>query len=135
MGISMTDVNDCIVYDVPTPDGTLYLTIMEDDKGNAIAIRISIGKAGTVVRSWTEALMLVANKYMEKGGTLHDIIEALSSLTTSRVMYTSGKVPIRSGPEGIVYALTRYVQMKYREDAFNTPPKFPRILPREFSDD
>lgn len=131
----MHEVNECIVYDVPTPDGTLYLTIIEDDKGNAIAIRIAIGKAGTVVRSWTEAVMLLANRYLEKGGTIHDIIEALSDLATSRIMYTYGKVPIRSGPEGIVYALTRYVQKKYRDDEFNTPKPFPRIMPREFGND
>lgn len=108
----------CSVVRVKTTDGTMFVTIMEEDS-KPIEIHISIGKTGSQLRAWSDALSHVINLAMFKGSTIQEIIEVLSLITSDKIVY-DGRLPIRSGPEGLVVALRKYLKSK-GDEAYNGP--------------
>ena len=97
---------------VHTGNGTMYVFVLEDTRGVPVAIQATIGKCGTALFAWAYALAELANTILDKGGTLNEIIQALSNITSDNHSVTGNKVPIRSGPEGFKYALEMYQQDK-----------------------
>jgi len=98
-----------------TPDGTLYTIIMEDSNGHPKQIIASIGKAGSGIQAWTEALARMCSLALDNGSSLIEIESVLSNLTSDRLRaYKNGAV-CRSGPEGLVLALRLYRRDKFRE--------------------
>jgi hypothetical protein len=100
-----------------TPDGTLYTFIMEDEQGDPKQIKIVIGKAGTAVAAWADALESMINKLLLRGESLQEICEQLKDITTDK---SSGSrfgtsVVVRSGPEGLYTCLFRYLKGKKDE--------------------
>ena len=94
---------------VKTPDGMLYLLIMENKDKTIAGFRITIGKAGAPIAAWTYALSEMMNLALKQGASLDDIINTLRDITSDRVAYTM-TTPCRSGPEGVWQALMRYRQ-------------------------
>lgn len=100
-------------YRVPTPDGTLFLNIIEDSSGKMIGIDVNIGKAGSALRVWTHALSRITTMAIEKGATLEDLLTELSSQHSDRSIRIAKGIDIRSGIDGVYNAL-----MQYRADKF-----------------
>ncbi len=102
---------DTEIIRVKTPDGSLFVMILEDSNGRPIGIHLSIGKGGSSVLAWSDAVARVCSLVLDRGGTIGEIIDELSSITTDRTVNSNG-VPIRSGVEGLAFALRQYQQSK-----------------------
>lgn len=99
-----------------TPDGTMFVNIMEDNEtGKPCEIQIIIGKAGTNLRAWTDSVSRLVTMVLKCGGTLEDIITELSNTTSDKLIIDDSQVPVRSGPDGFVMALMKYKGHKYHE--------------------
>jgi hypothetical protein len=103
-----TQVFESEVIRAKTPDGTLYLLVLEKDK-KVEGFKISIGKAGAPVAAWASALAEVMTLALQKGATIEDLMATLSGITSDRVA-RSATSTCRSGPEGVWQALIKYRQ-------------------------
>jgi hypothetical protein len=92
-----------------TPDGTLYLLVMENKDKSIAGFKITIGKAGTPLAAWASSLAEMMNLALSKGATYEDIISILSGITSHRSVRTANS-ECRSGPEGVWQALIKYRQ-------------------------
>ena len=108
MGLKHLVPYNCSVIEQSTTDGRLYLTVVEDEAGKPIRITAEIGKAGSSLRAWTDAFSRIACIVLEKGGTIEDVMDELSNITTDRTVFDGKQKKIRSGPEGIVAAIQKY---------------------------
>lgn len=100
---------------VPTPDGTMYVTIMENENRRPFQILINIGKAGTSVSAWADALSRIVSKLFETGVGVNEIIEEFSLMGTDKVARMDDGSQVHSGPEGVAVALMRYRSGKFQE--------------------
>jgi hypothetical protein len=98
---------DCSTIRQDTPDGTMFVTIIEDEKAKPIEVLVSIGKTGTSIRAWTEAVQGLCNMVLSKGGGLTDIVNSIDSITTDKAYRN-----IRSGPEGLVRCISVYLRSR-----------------------
>lgn len=108
------EASNTISVRVPTPDGTAFVNIIEDENGKPMHIIVNIGKAGVSVAAWAEATSRLLTMLLERGVTLNELIDELSSITSEKVKIMSDNSKIRSGPEGIAVAF-----IKYRHGKFN----------------
>lgn len=114
---------DNITFNIPTPEGTANIIIVEHSPGVIYKIFFHIGKAGTGINAWAFALAEFVVSSLEHR-ELADIIGSLSGITSSRWIYSEQGVPCRSGPEALYLALLRYQniyrnispKVKYSED-------------------
>lgn len=112
------DKFDGITIQVPTPDGTMFVTILEDTTGRPMGIQIHIGKAGAPIAAWSHALARICSLALDKGADINDLVAELSSQTSDKTrMSTRGEV-VRSGVEGLWTAL-----MQYKRDKFDATAK------------
>lgn len=100
---------------VDTPDGRMYVAIMEDRNKRPSRIEIKLGKVGSPVSAWADALGRVISTALASGTPLHNIAEEISTITSSRSRIDSSGKTARSGPEGVVIALMQYRRAKYDE--------------------
>lgn len=107
------DKFDGITIQVPTPDGAMFVTIMEDVTSKPVGIQIHIGKAGGALAAWASALSRIMSLALDNGATINDLITELSSHTSDRRRETSKGESVRSGIEGIWTALMQYKRDKY----------------------
>lgn len=99
-------------WKVETPDGTMYVHILEQHE-MPVGFIVQIGKVGTNVFAWAEAMARMATRALPDIG-VHGVIEELSGITTSGLRRLARGEIIRSGPEGFAYALLRYKQEKFK---------------------
>ena len=105
-----------ITIGVDTPNGKMYVTLMDDDEGCLSEVLIHAGKAGGAVHAWASSLSRIMTTALERGAGVNDLIRDMSLQTTSeRTRNTVGDVTIRSGPDGVCFALMEYRRAKYRE--------------------
>lgn len=96
---------------VQTPDGTMYLIIMENEHGMPSRVDIQIGKSGTPIRAWSMATSDLINLCLDNGISLHQIVARIIGATSDRSRDNEeGKVS--SGPEGVAYAIFSYLRHK-----------------------
>lgn len=100
---------------VRTPDGTLFVTIMEDDDSNPIMIQVNGTKSGTSVAAWCDATARLCNIALRNGVDFMTLVQELSNITTSRALRLVTGAMCRSGPEGFAIALMRYRDGKNEE--------------------
>lgn len=105
--------NDCVVIRVETPEGTLYVNFIEDEAGQPFEVKIEIGKSGSTIRAWTEVTSRLISELLQAGKDVYDIIPIISNNTSDRIKRTKNNVLIRSGSDGVAYALYRYLDDKY----------------------
>lgn len=115
---------------VITPDGTMFVNISERDS-KPYRVDATIGKAGSAVNAWAQALSLSVTLALQNGISLYDIIEGLSNNATDRISYSNGRV-IRSGPDGLVNGLSIYVASKEAERIKLRPRRGPSFGGEEY---
>jgi hypothetical protein len=91
-------------FRVPSPDGPATVIISEMPSGPHI--QIFIGKAGTSVAAWSDALAAMTT-FALQSTSLDEVINALADITTDRIAFR-GDTYSRSGPEALVIALRTY---------------------------
>lgn len=96
-----------------TPDGTAYITIIEEVPGVILQINMSIGKAGSSLNSWCTAVAKLCTIFLNQGGTISDLIDVLFDIisSSSNRLRAGPDEPInRSGAEAMASALRKYLQ-------------------------
>lgn len=119
-------IRDSVQYTINTPDGKIYVFLMEKSPGVVEEIDVNIGKAGNAVAAWAFAVKEFINFALAKGTSLVEITSLLSSITSSRSTFLGQGVECRSGPEGLAIALRRYMNSHIKVDnsTFRRPPRF-----------
>jgi ribonucleoside-diphosphate reductase alpha chain len=99
---------------VETPDGTLFVHIIEDDEGNPVEVRLNIGKAGGPLQAWSSCAALLISLGLQKAANIYDMLETLCDIKADKLTVSSG-IPIYSGPDGLVQAFLTYLKEKEHE--------------------
>lgn len=106
---------ESITIQVPSPDGTMFVTIMEDNTGKPVGIDLHIGKAGASVAAWAQALSRMMTLALDHGSTINDLVVELSNMTSDKRRDTAAGEPIRSGVEAVWLALVKYKRDKFEK--------------------
>lgn len=118
---------------VQTPDGTMFVHVMELNSGVPYKIDLSIGKAGSAIQAWAQAVARLASLALRRGALLSELAEEISSITTDRLTVNGGRVT-RSGPDGIAQALVIYIQSKKPAVVKRKRRRGPSFYGEEFDD-
>lgn len=102
-------------YHVRTPEGMMYVIVMHEDM-KPVGIQVNIGKAGTTLAAWANAMSRVISLAFDHGASIPEIVQELSLQSSDRVSFNSNNVRIRSGPEGLAFALLRFQEEKNEHD-------------------
>lgn len=97
---------------VRTPDGTMFVNIMEKD-GQPFQVIINIGKAGSAVAAWAQALASMISAGLQAGVKFETFLTELSSITSSNLARTVHST-CTSGPEGVWQAFVRYRNDRFK---------------------
>ena len=101
---------------VRTPDGTMFVIVLDDDNGKPVGVQINIGKAGSSLSAWANATTALVTKMLDSGIGLNEVITELSELTTDKIVLSGdANIPVRSGPDGLCYALMEYRKSKFKD--------------------
>jgi ribonucleoside-diphosphate reductase alpha chain len=95
---------------VKTGEGTLYVTINEDDKG-LCEVFASIGKSGGSEAAQSEAISRLISLALRSGIDVHTIIKHLKGISGPYPVWDSGTL-ILSTPDAIGTVLERYLERK-----------------------
>lgn len=106
--MKMSDKYDAISYRIETPDGVMFIHIAtEDGKDLPSLMQINIGKSGTALSAWADAVARLATRLLPHVG-INGVIEEISGITADKVKNTIDGPSVRSGPEGIAVALLKH---------------------------
>lgn len=97
-----------------SPDGRLFVHVVEKD-GRPVEVRINIGKAGTNMAAWADAIGRLITRLLPVIG-IHGVIEELSGITSQGIRLLEQGNVCRSGPEGIAIALLIQRRAKFEEN-------------------
>lgn len=119
---------DSLTWKISVPDGTLFVTLSEYGK-KPWDLRLNLGKSGSTLNAWIYGLGRIISLALQYEVPMDEIIEELSGLTSDKVEKHLNKITIRSGPEGIAYALNQYVKAKKLEELDKEDLKSSRDYP------
>ncbi|HTC24404.1 MAG TPA: response regulator SirA, partial [Gemmatimonadales bacterium] len=94
-----------------TPLGTLYVTITEDDKGQAFEIFMSLGKAGGALMADVEALGRLISLALRSGIPMAEIYRQIRGISSDRTIGL-GANKVLSVPDAVGIAIERWMQQK-----------------------
>jgi ribonucleoside-diphosphate reductase alpha chain len=97
---------------VETPDGTMFVSVIEGDNGKPEMVTIHIGKAGKPLAAWAEALGRSMSLALRNKIELYRLLEEVSNITTDSLRILSKGTVCRSGPEGVAISIMKYLRMK-----------------------
>jgi len=101
---------------VRVPEGTMFVTVVEDISGRPIQLLINIGKAGSSLAAWTYAVGRMCTVMFENGFGVNDLIDEFATISSDKaVPQEDGEEAIHSGPAGIAVALVKYRAAKFKE--------------------
>lgn len=109
---------------VETPDGTMFVHIMEEDN-RPVEVKINIGKTGTAVRAWSDCVAELISLGMQKGANIYEILAAVCGISGDKLAYSSG-IPVTSGPDGVAQAILIYFKEKEDESYASGKSEFKR---------
>jgi hypothetical protein len=105
---------------VETPEGTMFVHIVEEND-MPVMVLVNIGKAGTNVAAWGDALARMVTKTLPKIGVM-GAIEELSGITSGKITRLKRGIVCRSGPEGLALALLTYSQEWFKRNQVRDRP-------------
>jgi len=101
---------------IKTGDGTLYLTVNEDDTG-LCEVFTNIGKAGGNAAAQSEAISRLISLALRSGVDVKSIVRQLKGISGPSPVWDNGDL-ILSAPDAIAKALERYLKRKEVPDLF-----------------
>lgn len=104
---------DSVVTRVPSPDGTVFVNVMEKN-GEPAGVILNIGKAGGQLQAWAAALSAMITLSFKRGVKLEEVLTELSSLTSDRSA-RDRSTTARSGPEAVYIGLMEYRRAKFED--------------------
>jgi ribonucleoside-diphosphate reductase alpha chain len=96
---------------IETPLGTLYVTVTEDDKGQAFEVFMSLGKAGGALMADVEALGRLISLALRSGIPMKEIHRQLRGISSDRTIGL-GPNKVLSVPDAVGIAIERWMQDK-----------------------
>jgi len=96
---------------VETPLGTLYVTITEDDRGQAFEVFMSLGKAGGALMADVEAMGRLISLALRSGIPMRELHRQLRGISSDRVMGL-GPNKVLSVPDAVGIAMEKWLQEK-----------------------
>src|SRR5690349_15577688 len=96
---------------VETPLGTMYVTITEDDKGQAFEVFASLGKAGAPLMADVEAIGRLISLALRSGVPMQEVYRQLRGISSDRVVGL-GPNKVLSVPDAIGIAIEKWMQDK-----------------------
>lgn len=96
---------------IQTPEGTLFVHIIESPPGIPAKLDLNIGKAGSAVLAWAHAFAKVASICLRNGIPISAIADEISGINTDRITTSLDRI-VRSGPDGIAQAILIYLESK-----------------------
>ena len=96
---------------VETPLGTLYVTITEDDRGQAFEVFMSLGKAGGALMADVEAMGRLISLALRSGIPMRELPRQLRGISSDRVMGL-GPNKVLSVPDAVGIAMEKWLQEK-----------------------
>jgi len=113
-----------------TPLGTLYVTITEDDRGQAFEVFMSLGKAGGALMADVEALGRLISLALRSGIPMKEIYRQLRGISSDRVIGL-GPNKILSVPDAVGIAIERWMQEKQgiQQELLPGAPASPELGP------
>ena len=109
----MQDVFDAYSIKVRSPSGNITV-VLNEDKGKLVFVQIYVGKTGSILYAWTNAVSELITTLIQNAVSLDTIMSSLANITSDRLV-KKGQVPIRSDVDAIVYALGLYKKQKFQE--------------------
>lgn len=111
---------------VDSPDGAVFVHCIESAPARLEEVQITIGKTGSSVRAWADALAQMITASL-KAHDLTDILVRLSNLSTDKSVLNSRLVKVRSGPDAVFQALMLYKSIHADKAPIYRPPSM--VLP------
>jgi ribonucleoside-diphosphate reductase alpha chain len=105
-----------ITEKIKTGDGTLYLTINEDDSG-LCEVFTNIGKAGGNAAAQSEAISRLISLALRSGVDVNSVIKQLKGISGPSPVWDNGDL-VLSAPDAIAKALERHLKRKETPDLF-----------------
>jgi ribonucleoside-diphosphate reductase alpha chain len=96
---------------VETPLGTMYVTITEDDRGQAFEVFMSLGKAGGALMADVEAIGRLISLALRSGIPLKEVYRQLRGISSDRAVGL-GLHKVLSVPDAIGIAIEKWMQDK-----------------------
>ena len=96
---------------VETPLGTLYVTITEDERGQAFEVFMSLGKAGGALMADVEAIGRLISLALRSGIPMREIHRQLRGISSDKVIGL-GPSKVMSVPDAVGIAIERWLQEK-----------------------
>ena len=93
---------------IETPLGTLYVTITEDDRGQAFEVFMSLGKAGGAIMADVEAMGRLISLALRSGIPIREIHRQLRGISSDKVIGL-GPHKVMSVPDAVGIALERWM--------------------------
>ena len=107
---------------VETPLGTMYVTITEDDRGQAFEVFMTLGKAGGALGADVEAIGRLISLALRSGIPIGEIYRQLRGISSDRVTGL-GPSKVLSVPDAIGIAIERWMHEKQgvQQDLLDAP--------------
>lgn len=106
---------------VSVPEGKMYVIISEFSPGHIDMVEIHIGKCGSLLSAWCDAVGRLITLALRSGQDVTQVIEELSGLSSDRIVPHIPGIVMRSAPHGIAYCLLRYTQYTARRLRMEIP--------------
>ena len=101
---------DAFSIKVNSPSGAVFVHCTEIE-GQLKHVIINIGKAGSDIHTWADALSRMINLALETKDLL-DILVDLSNITSAKISRSVNGIFVKSAPDAVFYALHLYRNMK-----------------------
>jgi ribonucleoside-diphosphate reductase alpha chain len=113
-----------LTFKVKTGDGSLYVTINENDYGHPVEVFANVGKAGQDVNAYTEALGRVISSALQHNTPIEVLKTQLIGIAGSKIIFHNiGEYhKILSVPDAIGKVLEMYDQLGKKEKEFPLIP-------------
>lgn len=109
--MSFSQALPSVTIKVATPDGTMFVNIVDTEDGRPTRVIITIGKAGSALMAWADSISRLATRLFKNGSSVNEVIQELTGIRADRLSL-SGETEITSGPEGLAKALLIYQEYK-----------------------
>ena len=103
---------DSQTYRVYTPDATLFVIIVDDHDGEPMSVDIHGVRGNAPLALWILSISQFINHLLKSGTHISKIITLLDVPVSPKYSQNNNGIRIYSGPDGIKWALTQYLQDK-----------------------
>lgn len=96
-----------LTFRIKSPQGSVYVQIIEREHGKIEKIIVTVGKAGSVINALCGGVAELVTHMLKGGISITDIIITLSGITADKLHTTNG-MDVHSPIDAIVIALMQY---------------------------